>query len=83
MAVKLAKPMIPKIDPAQAVLQTVAAGHAIPIFWVAAHEGKPLLPQNGTCFLLDGSIRPGLTGGPIGAAHVELDRSIVYLKSDW
>jgi hypothetical protein len=47
-------------------LRSVAAQYAIPLSWIYSHEGRPLIPANGSAFLLDCGQGPFL----VTAAHV-------------
>ncbi|MES0404065.1 MAG: hypothetical protein ABUJ93_11280, partial [Hyphomicrobium sp.] len=47
-------------------LVNVAANYVMPIYWVAAQDGQPLIPGNGSAFLLDAGQGPFL----VTAGHV-------------
>jgi hypothetical protein len=56
----------PSRDEAMALLRKAAANYVMPIFWVAAEDGRPLIPGNGSAFLLDAGQGPFL----VTAGHV-------------
>jgi hypothetical protein len=42
-------------------MRDVAAGYAIPLAWIHAEAGRPVMPSNGSAFLLDAGQGPFLT----------------------
>jgi hypothetical protein len=51
-----------------AVMRDIAAGYVIPLFWIIARGGKPVILDNGSAFLLDCGTGPFL----VTANHVYL-----------